>query len=174
MRALNLDFKYRPPRFPLAGVSLLLLGALVLGVVWGKAHELSGRIELAQMRLQNTAQRGRMPAPQPADPQAFAEEVQQANDILQQLTLPWDALFKVVETSNDKEIALLSIQPDAGKRQLRIEGESRNLGALLAYIERLEQSRVLTRVFLTSHEVRTQDPERPVRFALAASWVVQP
>jgi len=57
---------------------------------------------------------------------------------------------------------------------VRIGGEAKNLTTLLAYITRLEQGRVLDHVYLTSHEVRTQDAEQPVRFSLAAHWAVQP
>jgi len=38
----------------------------------------------------------------------------------------------------------------------------------------LEGSKTLHQVYLTSHEVRSQDAEKPVRFALLANWVVKP
>ena len=110
----------------------------------------------------------------PLDASALQQEIRQANEILQQLALPWDALFQAVEATSEQEIALLSIQPDVGKRIVRIGGEAKNFDALLAYITRLEDSKILNRVYLTSHEVRTQVAEKPVRFALVANWVVQP
>ena len=33
---------------------------------------------------------------------------------------------------------------------------------------------MLSQVYLSNHEVRLQDPQKPVRFALVASWTVQP
>ena len=88
--------------------------------------------------------------------------------------MPWGELFKRVEASNEKEIALLSIQPDAGKRVMRLSGEAKNFEALLAYIARLEHTPMLNQVYLTSHELRLQDPQKPVRFALTANWTVTP
>ena len=60
------------------------------------------------------------------------------------------------------------------KRIVRIGGEAKDFDALLAYITRLEQSKILNHVYLTSHEVRSQDAEKPVRFSLLANWTVQP
>jgi hypothetical protein len=66
---------------------------------------------------------------------------------------------------------LLSIQPDAGTRALRITGEARRFEDVLAYLGRLEQRPALANVFLASHEVRQGGAHRPVAFALVAQWV---
>ena len=136
---------------------------------------LSGQIDLAAARQQVMARHSKIkPAAPPLDAEALQQQIRQANAILQQLALPWDALFQTLEATRDQDIALLSIQPDAAKQSVRIGGEAKNLTTLLAYITRLEQGRVLDHVYLTSHEVRTQDAEQPVRFSLAAHWAVQP
>lgn len=174
MRALTLDFARAPRRTPWIGIALLVVGALALGQVVNHERALAAQIELADARLSTLATRSQTKPTRPADVEAQQEEIRHANEILQQLALPWGALFNVVETSNEKEIALLSIQPDAGKRVLRLSGEAKNFEALLAYIARLEQSPMLSQVYLTSHEVRLQVAEKPVRFALVANWAVQP
>lgn len=174
MRALTLDFVRTSRRMPWVGMLLLIAGALALGQTSNQERALAAQIELADARLERLAKGSQAKLALPADAEALRQEVQQANEILQQLALPWGALFKVVETSNEKEIALLSIQPDAGKRVLRLAGEAKNFEALLAYIARLEQSPMLNQVYLASHELRLQDPQKPVRFALTASWVAQP
>lgn len=174
LRALQLDFKQAVRQRSVPGLLVLVMGAIALGYVLNSERELAGQIELAEARLEVLAKRGRIKAVVPVDSQELQQEIRQANDILQQLSLPWDDLFKVVESTSEKEIALLSIQPDAGKRLVRIGGEAKNFDALLAYITRLEQSKILHEVFLTSHEIRQQDPEKPVRFALVAKWKVLP
>lgn len=174
MRALTLDFMRTPRRTPWAGMLLLIAGALALGQAANHERSLASQIELADARLAVLAKGSKTKPAQPADAEAQQQEIRRANEILQQLALPWSALFNVVETSNEKEIALLAIQPDAGKRVLRLTGEAKDFEALLAYIARLEQSPMLRQVYLSSHELRLQDAEKPVRFALVANWAVQP
>ena len=172
--ALALDFKYTPRRWRWLGIALLIIGAGWVAQAANQARTLTGQIEFAATRLETLTRHGKIKSEQPVDAQALQQEIRQANDILQQLALPWNALFQAVESASENEIALLAIQPDAAKRIVRIGGEAKNLQALLAYITRLEQSHVLNRVYLTSHEIRTQDAEKPVRFTLVADWTVRP
>jgi len=174
IRALSLDFKQSARSWSVLGLVVLLLGAFVLAIVANEERKLAGQIELAESRLEVLAKRGKIKPALPLDAQALQQDIRQANEILQQLALPWDALFQAVEANSEQEIALLSIQPDVGKHIVRIGGEAKNFDALLAYITRLEHSKILNHVYLTTHEVRTQDAEKPVRFALVANWTVQP
>ncbi len=172
--ALALDFKYTPWRWRWLGIALLIAGAGWIAQAANQARTLTGQIELAAARLETLTRHGKIKPEQPLDAQALQQEIRQANDILQHLALPWNALFQAVESTSEKEIALLAIQPDAGKHLVRIGGEAKSLTALLAYITRLEQSRVLNHVYLTSHEIRMQDAEKPVRFTLVANWAAAP
>jgi len=173
--ALALDFKRTPRPWAWLGVLLLVIGAAWLAQVVNSERTRCGQIDLAAARQQSMARHGKLrPAAPPPDAEALQQQIRQANTILQQLALPWDTLFQTLEATRDKDIALLSIQPDAAKQRVRIGGEAKNLETLLAYIARLEQGRVLDHVYLTSHEVRTQEAEQPVRFTLAAHWAVRP
>lgn len=172
--ALELDFRSTAPRWPALGLVLLIVGVLAAAYTVNEAWALHDQISLAQAKLEHL-NRGAKPRPlPPLDTETLHTEVRAANEILQQLALPWNALFLDLETTGDKQIALLSIQPDAGKKLVRITGEAKNFDALLAYMTRLEQSKTLRQVYLSSHEVRMQDPDKPVRFALTAAWVVTP
>ena len=174
MRALALDFKQAPRQWSALGLVVLVIGALALSYVANSERNLTGQIELAEARLDRLAKRGKIQPAQPVDSEQLQTDIRQANDILQQLSLPWDALFNAVEAKREQEIALLSIQPNVDKRVVRITGEAKNFEALLAYMRYLEASKTLRQVYLTSHEVRSQDAEKPVRFALSANWVVRP
>lgn len=174
MRALALDFKQAPRQWSALGLVVLVIGALALSYVANSERNLTGQIELAEARLDRLAKRGKIQPTQPVDSEQLQTDIRQANDILQQLSLPWDALFNAVEAKREQEIALLSIQPNVDKRVVRITGEAKNFEALLAYMRYLEASKTLHQVYLTSHEVRSQDAEKPVRFALSANWVVRP
>lgn len=84
---------------------------------------------------------------------------------------PWQALFTTLESLASDDIALLSLTPDARKRQLRLTAEARDLGAMLAYHRKLEGTAALRDVSLVNHELAEQVQGRPVRFSLVASWV---
>ena len=174
IRALALDFKQTPRQWSVLGLLVLLIGALLLAYVANTERNLTGQIEIAEARLDRLAKRGNITTVQPVDTTQLQQEIRQANEILQQLSLPWDVLFKAVEPTGEQDIALLSIQPNVDKRIVRLTGEAKNFKALLAYLTFLEHSKTLNNVYLTSHEVRTKDAEKPVYFALMANWVVQP
>ena len=172
--ALALDFRRAPRRGTWVGLLLLVIGAAWLAQVVNTERTLSGQIELAAARHATLTQRSGRKPPPAADAATLQLEISQANTLLQRLALPWNALFQTLESTSGKHIALLAIQPDAAKHTVHIGGEAKNLDALLAYITQLEHSRVLDRIYLTSHEVRVEDADKPVRFALTAHWVERP
>jgi len=53
---------------------------------------------------------------------------------------------------------------------VRITGESRDLPLVLAYVQRLQSSAMLRYPMLDTHDVKIDDPQRPIRFALTAEW----
>lgn len=172
---LHLDFVRRhPPRIGL-GIGLLAAGAFAAVATLAEYRVLSGEAARLEARIADTQRMARRELPRlrqaALDPKALADEVRNANAVLAQLTIPWDALFREIEAANDPSIALLSIQPDAGTRALRITGEARRFEDVLAYVGRLEQRPALANVFLTSHELRQGGAQRPVAFALVAQWV---
>jgi Tfp pilus assembly protein PilN len=171
---LALDFKRSPRRWTWIGLLLLVIGAAWIAQVVNTERRLSSQIALAESRQATLAQRSDRKPPPVADAATMQLEISQANTILQRLALPWNALFQTLESTRGKSIALLAIQPDAAKHTVRIDGEARSLDALLAYITQLERSKVLDRIYLTSHEVRTEDADKPVRFALTAHWMERP
>lgn len=174
IRTLALDFKQTPRHWSAWGLLVLGVSALALAYVANTERNLSGQIEVAEARLERLAKRGKIKPTEPVDAEQMQQDIRQANDILQQLSLPWDALFEAVEVERDLKVALLSIQPNVDKRVVRISGEAKSFEALLAYMTYLEQGKTLGQVYLTSHEVRTQDAEKPVRFTLLANWAVRP
>ncbi|HLP97442.1 MAG TPA: PilN domain-containing protein [Sideroxyarcus sp.] len=177
MSLLHLDYQQELPQRRM-GVALLalMLAALAMTAVyyielndmadsWGEhlaqAEHRSGRTAAARQSAGNTADE-------------VAQEVNRANEVLRQLSLPWDELFRAVETAAGKDMALLAMEPDTEKRQVKISGEAKDFAALLDYITQLEAQPVFGAVRLQSYQVQQQDSERPVRFALRAVWRGQP
>jgi len=177
MLSLGIDF-LQHRRSARVGAALLLAGAFVAaasGTWYASVSSDLERVEAQVAEMQRMVRRapGKVTA-SPSDAREVQLEARQANAIIQQMTVPWDRLFSELELSANKDVALLALQPDVDNRILRISGEAKNLNAMLAYSRRLESSDMLSSVVLLGHEVKSQDPQRPVVFALSAGWSEQP
>ncbi len=173
MERMHLDFLQPHARRPGLGVLLLLVGAVVTGVLLAQHYEVSREAALLDERISDASRMARrsMPRLEPrrAGGRALAEEIRDANAVIERLNVPWDALFRDLEAVSGEGVALLAIQPDAASRKVRIAGEARKLEAVLAYVERLEARDGLSNVYLLAHEMRDAPP-RPVAFTLTAQW----
>jgi hypothetical protein len=157
-----------------AGIALLAVGVIAAAgsVQWyrhvdGEAARLEAKAgELRRMVRRSSGQI----VESSRDSKELQQEIRAANRIIQQLSVPWDALFRELEASTGKTVILLAVQPDLANRQVRISGEGKDLEAVYAYTQRLDETDLLDRVYLTEHAVKTQDPQKPVAFSLVAEW----
>lgn len=104
----------------------------------------------------------------------LAAEWRQAAAVAEQLNRPWERLFASLEAEAGRPVAILLLEPDAGKGQLVLTAEARDFEAMLAYYRRLQQQEALSAVVLQTHQVNRQAAEKPVRFRITAQWVLQP
>jgi hypothetical protein len=89
------------------------------------------------------------------------------------LWVPWSSLLAELEAASqdvESTVSLLEVEPDPAKHVVRITAEARTLPDALAYLERLQKSTMLRYPMLESHELRKDDPQRPVRVKLSAEW----
>lgn len=175
MRPVHLDYQssYRP--FPTLGI-ILLLAALAIGAQMGRQYEYLSRVldgwEALEARVGRLARQHDIRLGERGDPDAAqrAREVTKANDVLRRITLPWDEIFAAVEAAAPGEVALLTMEPDAEQRVLKISGEAKHFAAMLDYVRLLEGRPMFQTVTLSNHQVQVTDPQRPVRFSLVAAW----
>lgn len=177
MGRLHLDFLHpQPPRL-VWGIGLLALGVIAAGAVTVYDHHVSRQIETIQARIEDARRLARREQPVArvpvVDSKRLSEEAIQANRVITLLTLPWNELFADLEAAGSGDVTLLSVEPDAQGKRLRIGGEARRLDDLLRYVERLEARPTLASVFLVSHEMKRDATQHPVSFSLAAEWVSQ-
>jgi Tfp pilus assembly protein PilN len=99
--------------------------------------------------------------------------MKQIDQVLSQLETPWGSIFQAVESASSKQIALLGLQPDTQQRLLRIVAEARSQDDMLEYVKRLGDSSGLSDVHLVNHQIQTQDPNRPLRFTVQATFIIQ-
>ncbi|NWL77605.1 pilus assembly protein [Pseudomonas taiwanensis] len=177
MRPIDLDFQHKPvssiPGWLLLGGGMLM-AVLMLGAHHGIGNETETRNAELQRVDQQLQKRGLRQAPLSAgEEKARAASVAELRRITAQMNLPWDGLFAMLEAQSRKDVALLSLTPDARKGQLRISAEARDLPAMLAFHRDLEASDALSDVSLLNHEMVTEQAERPIRFNLLANWGVK-
>jgi len=170
MGALELDFVRKRPSWTawlMLAVGLALAGDAALRLA-------AAQEEVRQLERRLAGPRVVKAAPKEPMNDALRREFDAARHVLQELTLPWEALFAAVEASIDKDTALLAIEPDAGKGVVRISGEARDYLAILGFMRRLEPAGALAGVHLLNHQIREDVAERPYQFTLAASWRTGP
>lgn len=176
MSKLSLDYQRSMQPFPWGGLLLLALVLAALIATGMHYRDLNAQAALWESRANQVerAARRQLSGGQSGEHMAvdLALEVKRANDVLRQLSMPWDGLFQTVESVGGKDVALLALEPDTEKQLVKISGEAKNIAAMLDYIKQLENRNVFGTVYLQSHHVQMQDPEKPVRFVLLAFWGV--
>jgi len=175
MRPLHLDFLHPARRRGAPGMVLLIAGiACVAGAAWQftTLRQSITQIEARLTETQRMAQRQRPPvAVSPAEAKLLAQDVGRANAVLASLNVPWDRLFRDLETASSEAVGLTGVQPEGGGRQVRITGEARRFEDVLAYVKRLEATPGLANVLLASHEMRTGAALRTFQFTVVADWI---
>lgn len=172
---MELDFAGAQRRARGAGLAALAVGAVVLSLVLWQSDLHTERIasldsELTTLGVDREADRKRAAAT-PARGGDADERVRKANKVIRQLSPPWEDVFTTIESLNGKDIAVLSLEPEPVSAQVRVGAEARNTEAMLEYLERLRNSARLSPAVLQTHQVMTEDPQRPIRFTFTASWI---
>ena len=164
----RLDFVAPVHQAPFAGAALCAVGlaaALALGLAFDRKLAERGRLDAA-LGARAQPRRG---APTPESLKSAAD----AATVERELGIAWTRLLAELEAASRDSagsVSLLHVEPDPGKRLVRITAEVRALPDALAYLKRLQKSAVLRYPMLESHELRKDDPEHPLRIKLSAEW----
>ncbi len=170
MRPLRIDFARSAAAPAWLGWGLLAVSLTLAALL--AAEFRAAQIELARLEdraAQLRVREARAVAANPQEARALREELQRARAVTQQLSLPWGRLFQAVEGAASRQVALIALQPESGQGVVRITAEARNLAEALAFVRRLSATRQLRGVHLASHQIQTEDAQRPVRFVVLAS-----
>ena len=177
MHALQLDYHEGPATFR-GGTVLLLAGILLAalaGLEYSAVHEKVMRWEAKVAELRKTARRGASETPQnPRETEAAAQELKAAYAAYQRLSLPWSTLYGALESSRISGVALLALEPDAGKSTIKLSAEAKSDADMINYVQQLQKASVFADVTLTSHQTKQGDSSRALRFVVAATWIRQP
>jgi hypothetical protein len=163
MQRIELDFVRRRPASRWAGRVLL---AVALGV--------AGEMGFTYVQLERTVNTNEAivarAQPRKAVNPVSTEEVTAARETVDRLGLPWTRLFAALEGAANEKVALLAIEPDTKAGTVTISGDSKDYLSALTYVLNLSRSDALSHVQLVRHEVKQNDPQRPVSFAISAAW----
>jgi Tfp pilus assembly protein PilN len=175
---LTLDFVNPVSGGRLLGTLVMAVGTLAAAWTFVEAEQAREDALRWEDKLEDTRRMAKrtLPsfAPEEAPSEDMARELKFANGIIDQLALPWEALFRDVESAVTPEVALLAVQPDPKGHVIVLAGEARTRDALLTFIARLEATPVLRDAHLTQHEVRVNEPRRPIAFTVRAEWTARP
>lgn len=169
MRSLNLDYQ-RNHLYRLRLGWLILIAALILSAYLIQRHNalqfelengrlrLSSKISLTDSKNAHTVS------------EKLSAEMTVADSVARHMALPWGELFKALENSAHKEVALLQVKPDTTSKTLTLVAEAKNLAAMTAYLNKLSKQAVFYSVHLVEHEVLQQESPPRVRFTVSAAW----
>ena len=149
---------------------MLAVAAAALVMTGIYYQRLSGKVSVLEAKVERANNRSALRESSARGAVELAEEVKNANDVLRHLGVPWESLFRAVESSGNQNITLLAIEPDIEKQQVKISGEAKSFNVLMNYITHLQGQAVLGSVYLQNHDVQQEDPDKSVRFSLIASW----
>jgi hypothetical protein len=173
MHALGLDF-VRPARRPRSGGVLLLAAAAFAAFTvasWRaelQSEALAIESRLAKLERHNT--QGLTPVTTRVD-ESVEQDIRRANEIIDQIALPWDRLFHAVEGAAVGRVTLLGIAPDAKTGTVQVIAETADSEAMFDYVKRLKQQPELANVYLLQHQREQHSATRPLRFVVTASWL---
>jgi Tfp pilus assembly protein PilN len=173
MSKLRLDYQNVSP-FPWVGVlagGFALIILVMIALYFVRLRDQVDELEnyIARTTMKKAARASNVPTTEKGRIEQTLE-VKNANEVLHHLSVPWEALFKGVESSGGNKITLLSLEPDFEKKQVKISGEAENYNTVMSYLTELGEQQVFDAVFLQNHDIRQEDPDKPVRFTLLANW----
>ena len=175
MRALQLDYRDNHElRNGLGYLLLALVLALALVIGWHfsslrqQTSQVQGMLDDIDSRIHaknNLNDSSSMP------PQKLAEVMKFSNRTIHQLNLPWSVLFSQLEKAKTEGVALLSVEPNTNSTAIKVVGEAKTYETMLKYVRNLSAQGVLQGVYLMDHKMDEQNPDKPIRFSLEASWL---
>ena len=174
MRRLNINFG-RSPRYRLRlnFLSMCLLTFLfVVSFIYYKHALNAAALALAQ-KQSDSASSARRVYPSMTDSkktEALASQRQTAQLIIERLSIPWVTLLDALEHASSENVALLRVDPDATRREIRITMETDRISRAVSYAHALETTGVLTGLFVASQREETAGTMWPLQVVIAGTW----
>jgi hypothetical protein len=172
--SIDLDF-IQAPAFSLSRYAGLRLAVLAIGltaaaIIWQVHQTRHAQLAAIQTELAQFKQVKNQPIVKPVNIAIAPEKMKVLQAAVQILAMPWDGLFETIENTQNKDVTLISLEPNPKKQQLLLTGEAKNLQIALQYVAQLQQHPTLSQVFLQKHSIDESNISKPVRFSVQAKW----
>lgn len=175
MRALQLDYQSNHGLRHFLGFMLLALGLGLVLAIGSYFSSLRQQTSQVQSMLDDIDSRihakSKLNDSSTMPPQKLAEVMKFSNRTIHQLNLPWSVLFSQLEKAKTEGVALLSVEPNTSSTAIKVVGEAKTYETMLKYVRNLSAQGVLQGVYLMDHKMDEQNPDKPIRFSLEASWL---
>ena len=176
MHTLQLDYQPRHWSAYPVGMAIMVAALIACMLVFGRYAVTSSEVKSQESQWQSSRhglnESNGDSKSSPEKIEQLKPELKHANEVVQQLALPWDNLFKAIEVFNPNQVALLRIETDMSRNTVTIAAESKDFNAMLGYVKSLNRQSSLKDVYLTDHQVQEHDVQRPVRFTISAVWLI--
>lgn len=97
-------------------------------------------------------------------------ELAAVNGAIEDIVLPWSALFRALEQANLEEVKLLAVDPKVQEHSIHITAITLSYENMRKYIKRLNEQGVLKLVNLASTQAVMVDGRTMMQFELKVSW----
>jgi len=154
---------------PMAVADAVFLGVAALASMAVVADYFNSRGQIASI-LQAATGAAAQSAP---SPRIGADELNAAQKAMDQLVIPWNVLFSAMEKAASDKVRLISLEPDAEKRRMRIVAETEDVYEMLEYLRRLSAQPGLGKIVLGNQQAMEDGQKPAVRFTLEGSWALR-
>jgi len=106
------------------------------------------------------------------DYNALLPRIAFANSVIDKKRYNWLALLDKLELVVPEGVAISSVVPDPKTNGLKLPGTAKNFGRLRAFMEKLEESKTFTDVYLmTQDETTLEDKTKGITFTLTCKVI---
>jgi Tfp pilus assembly protein PilN len=179
MRLVKLNHALIAHKVNLTTAILLITGSVLSVTLFAHAYQLSRKTELLQMTIQQLTETTNQPRLSRAllQPSAKADtdkhdEATEVNAAIQEIALPWSALFKSLESVNIANVQLLALEPSARQHALHLSAVAFDNESMMHYVDALAQQKILKNVVLQSQESTDISGQKAILFQVGAVWSI--
>jgi hypothetical protein len=90
--------------------------------------------------------------------------------VISRLSVPWPALLQALEESTTDDVAILRIDPDPTRGELKVTANAVDIHKAVKYASSLQSSAVLSHVYIGSQRAAPADPSHPIQLVFLANW----
>lgn len=146
-------------------ISIMLLAVISLLVVFADYFDTRSKLAAMDENVINSSQVNEKPRDN-----VPSEEAEAVQNSVNQLSIPWGVLFSAMEASFSDQVNLISIEPDADKRLVKIVAEAPDAYVMLDYLRALSVQPQISNIHLLNQQIDENNKEQVVRFTLEGYW----